>query len=527
VIPSGVAETLESLPALFGAHVTISGLSLLAGTSLGLALAIGIHKRPRLRWPVLGLASVIQTIPSLALLALMVPVLGMFGFWPALLALVLYSVLPVLRNTVAGLDGVPAEVLEAADAMGMTPRERLRLVELPLAVPVMVAGVRTGTAWVVGTATLTTPVGQPSLGNLIFGGLQTRNWSAVLVGCIAAAALALVLDALLSSLETSARTRSSRRALATSFLLAIVFVGGAVAAASPPSGAASRRDADANVGGAPARARVRPVVVGAKTFTEQYVLAELLARTLAERGIDVEMKLSLGSSVVFDALASDQVGVYVDYSGTLWANAMKRDDALDRWRVNAALAAWLSETHGIRLLGPLGFENSYALAMRRDRAAALGARTIGDLRPHAPELKLGGDYEFFQRPEWSRVRQAYSLSFRDLVSFDSTFLYEAVATGEVDAIAAFSSDGRILLHDLVVLADTAPALPPYDALLLLAPSLADDEEVVSALRPLVTAIPVEAIRAASLTVDRDEGKRTPREAAAWLAREIQAPARDR
>lgn len=521
MIPSALRETLRELPALFGAHVIVTGLSLAIGTLIGLVLAIAVQRSPRLRWPVLGIAGVVQTIPSLALLALMVPLLGMFGFWPALAALVLYSLLPTLRNTVAGIDGVPAEVLEAADAVGMTRRERLRLVELPMALPVMLAGVRTGAAWVVGTATLTTPVGQPSLGNLIFGGLQTRNWGAVIVGCIAAAALALVLDALLSSLEIAAQRRSRPRAVATFAALATVFACGVVAARVRPS--SNFDGAAAPVSAAhekPAQPKQRPVVIGAKTFTEQYVLAELIASTLSAKGIEVDRKLSLGSSVVFDALAADRVGVYVDYSGTLWANALGRSDAKPRWRVNATLSAWLAKQHGVRMLGPLGFENSYALAMRRDRAVSLGVRTIGDLAPHTATLRIGGDYEFFQRPEWRNVRDAYALHFRERVSFDSSFLYDAVGKGEVDAIAAFSSDGRIKLHDLVVLEDTVPALPPYDAVLLLSPKLADDHEVVAALMPLIRAIPVEAMREANLMVDRDRDKRTPREAAEWLAREI-------
>jgi osmoprotectant transport system permease protein len=526
MIPATYRETLSALPALFGAHVTITGLALSIGTLGGIGLAIGVHKTPRLRTVVLGVAGVVQTIPSLALLALMVPLLGMFGFWPALTALLLYSLLPVLRNTVAGLDGVSPDVLEAADAVGMRPRERLVLVELPLALPVMLAGVRTGTAWVVGTATLTTPVGQPSLGNLIFAGLQTRNWVAVLAGCVAAALLALVLDALLALLEAAARTRSRARGTAAAFGLLFVFLGGLAAAHARPSVTPGATAAAADT--APShhehRAKMRPVVIGAKTFTEQYVLGELIASSLTARGIQVERKFSLGSSVAFDALTADRIGVYVDYSGTLWANALGRTDVMPRWRVNAVLSAWLAKTHGARLLGPLGFENAYALAMRRDRAEALGAHTIGDLAAHAPTMKLGGDYEFFQRPEWRHVRDAYALRFQSLVSFDSSFLYDAVSKGDVDAIAAFSSDGRIALHDLVVLEDTVPALPPYDAVLLLSPALAGDEEVVAALTPLVGAIPVEAMREASLMADRDQDKRTPREAAEWLRRNLDAGA---
>ncbi|MBX3230349.1 MAG: ABC transporter permease/substrate-binding protein [Labilithrix sp.] len=520
---SPLREAIAELPALLAAHVTVAGLALGAGTLAGLALAIGVRKSPRWRAAVLGLASVVQTIPSLALLALMVPLLGTFGFWPALSALILYSLLPVLRNTVAGLDGVPAEVLEAADAVGMSSRERLRLVELPIALPVILAGVRTGTAWVIGTATLTTPVGQPSLGNLIFAGLQTRNWGAVLAGCLAAAALALVLDALLASLETAARARSRPRAAATFAALLAVFVVGVLGARSSASAPIATSGAVAP-GTSRAAPRVkRPVVVGAKTFTEQYILAELIAERLRARGIEVEQKASLGSSVVFDALTADRIGVYVDYSGTLWANVLGRTDVAPRWRVNAAIAEWLSSKHGARMLGPLGFENAYAIAMRRERASALGVRTIADLRPHAPGLALGGDYEFFQRPEWRRVRDAYGLAFPRLVNFDASFLYDAIAKGDVDAIAAFSSDGRIALYDLVVLEDTVPALPPYDAVLLLSPALADDAEVVAALSPLVSAIRVEAMREATLMVDRDRDKRTVREAAEWLSQTAGAP----
>lgn len=519
MIPPALRETLRALPAPFGAHVVMTGLALAIGTSVGLALAVGMHKTTRLRAVVLAGAGVVQTIPSLALLALMVPLLGTFGFWPALTALVLYSLLPVLRNTIAGLDGVPAEVLEAADAVGMTPRERLRFVELPIALPVILAGVRTGTAWVVGTATLTTPVGQPSLGNLIFAGLQTRNWGAVLTGCIAAATLALVLDALLSWLEGAAKTRSARRALGSVVTLVAVFAGGAVLSRTPADGAREVPVAARPAQATPKRGP-RPVVVGAKTFTEQYVLAELIASALTDRGIPVERRFSLGSSVAFDALAADRIGVYVDYSGTLWANAMRRSDVLPRWRVNAELTAWLAEKHGVRMLGALGFENTYALAMRRDRATSLGVRSIADLAPHSTSMKIGGDYEFFGRPEWRDIRDGYNLRFQEEVSYDSTFMYASVAQGEVGVIAAFSSDGRIAAYDLVTLEDPRQVIPPYDAVLLLGAQVADDPHLLDTLTPLLRAIPVELMREANHMVDRDQDKRTVTQAAAWLQEQV-------
>lgn len=509
-----LAEQLRRLPALLGAHVLVTGVALAAGLLAALPLGLAVARWRAGRLPVLGAAAVIQTVPSLALLALMVPLLGLFGFWPALVALALYSLLPILRNTVVALDGVAPDVVEAGLACGMTRRQLLWFVELPLAIPVILAGVRTAAVWAVGTATLTTPVGQPSLGNFIFGGLQTRNATAVLVGCVAAAALALLLDALLGGVVVAFARRSRALGFGCGAGLALLFIGGSALPLLRGAEHAARAERATATGAAPAVRR--RLVVGAKTFTEQYILAELVERRLRAAGLDVGRADGLGSTVAFDALVAGHVDVYVDYTGTLFANGMKRREALRRWEVTAAVTEWLAATHRVRALGTLGFENAYAFAMRRDRAAALGIRSLSDLGPRSGPLRLGSDYEFFERPEWSQVRDAYGLRFRELVSFDSTFMYEAVDRGEVDVITAFSSDGRIAAHDLLLLDDPRPALPPYDAILLLGPRVADDTVVARALAPLVGGIPVERMREANLLVDRDHDRRTPQEAAGWL-----------
>ncbi len=510
-----LAEQLGRLPELLGQHVRVTGLALLVGLLLALPLGVVAARSRGIGAVALGAAGIVQTIPSLALLALMVPLLGQFGFWPALIALVLYSVLPILRNTVVGLRGVPAELVEAGRATGMTPGQLLRIVELPLALPVVLAGVRTATVWVVGAATLSTPVGQPSLGNLVFAGLQTRNWTAVLVGCGAAAGLAVTLDVILAALERALGRRSRGRAALAAAGLATIFTGGALLPMWSPPLAGGRSAPGAIRAGQVAVAR-GPVVIGAKTFTEQYILAELIELRLRDAGLEVKRADSLGSSVAFDALRTGQLDVYVEYTGTLWSNAMKRASAAPRWQVTTAVGAWLAENHGIRALGTLGFENAYAFAMRRDRAEALGVRSIADLSTKAPRLRLGSDYEFFSRPEWAAVREAYGLAFAALVSFDSSLMYDAVARGEVDVITAFSSDGRIAALDLVVLDDPLPALPPYDAILLLGPRVAADARIADALAPLVGALPVDRMRRANGMVDRATDKRPPRDAALWL-----------
>ncbi len=489
-----------------------------------------LANRPRLAGPVVAAAGVVQTVPGLALLALMVPLLAQlrdwgvgvsaFGFAPALIALALYAILPILRNAVTGLRGVDPAVVEAARAMGMAPGQVLRSVQLPLAAPVIAAGIRTATVWTVGAATLATPVGQPCLGNYIFAGLQTRNWGMLLVGVAASAVLAVALDLLLAWTERALAGRPRRRVARPIIVLAVLVLGvivvlprvAAPGAGDPPAAITS----DAPLADAP----VTSVRIGAKTFTEQYILAEVLRARLARAGVTSSVTSSLGSTVIFDALVHGDIDVYVDYSGTLWTSQLHGAPETPRWAILAQTEGWLARDKGVRSLGSLGFENAYAIAVRRDTATQLNLRSLADLATAAPQLSFGTDYEFQSRREWAAVRNAYGMRFRRAATFDPALVYDAVARGDVDAIAAFSSDGRIAADDLVVLADPAGALPPYDAMLLLGARVASDPRVLCALAPLRGAIDVDTMRRANLMVDRDHA--TPAGAAAWLLGQVHA-----
>jgi len=517
-----IRQQFEALPQNLSNHMMITVIPLAIGILVSIPLAVWVVKNPKMRYPTLTLVSIVQTIPSLALLALMVPVLAglsaltmwaagfeisALGFYPTVIALTLYSILPMLRNTVTGILGVPEALTEAARGVGMTDRQMLWKVEFPLAAPVIIAGVRTATVWVVGIATLATPVGQRCLGNYIFQGLQTRNWTAVLFGCVAAALLAITLDLLIGGLEKAVKERRRRLGMTAGALLLMIFAGGMIA----PS--VTRWIQRPGAGGA------QTVWVGSKTFTEQFILSSVITQLLEDAGYNVREKESLGSTVVFDAIAKGEIDCYVDYTGTIWANYMKRDRPADAQTVMDGITRWLKEEHGVVALGALGFENAYALAMVDLQAEELGVSSMGDLAEHDEAMKIGGDYEFFGRPEWTRIREAYGLSFTDRISYDSTFMYEAVAQGKVDVIAAFSSDGRIEAYGLRVLEDPRNAIPPYDAVLLLSAEAAKDKNLVGALKPLIGAIDVESMRRANYMVDRDEQKTTIDEAARWLRRE--------
>jgi osmoprotectant transport system permease protein len=503
-------EALSRVPPLLAQHLLLAFSALALGLVISLPLAIWSARRPAVARIALGFASLIQTIPSLALLALFYPLLlslsvlvgggiPALGFLPSLLALTLYALLPILRNGVTGLAGIDPAVIEAADGMGMTAWQKLRLVEAPLVAPVLMAGIRTAAVWTIGAATLSTTVGQPSLGDMIFAGLQTQNWALVLAGCLAAAALALTVDALLGVIEHGIAARKRTRAFVAAGLLAI----GVLAALTPlwPRGG-------------------QTIVVGAKGFSEQYILARLIGHRLEAAGYHVEYREGLGSVVAFAATAGGDVDVYVDYSGTIWTNEMKRTDVPPRPAIVQGVSAWAAREHGVGLIGTLGFENTYAFAMRGDDAARRHVTSIADLTAIAPQLRFATDIEFLERPEWAAVKRAYGLEFKSAHPYQPTFMYRALTDGTADVIPAFSSDGRIAADKLRVLTDPKGAIPGYDAILMVSPRRAQDDRFLRAIKPLVGHVPVEAMREANYMVDRDENKASPEMAARWLEKKL-------
>lgn len=499
-------QAFARVPELLAAHVQISVSALFLAMVISLPMAICAARSPKIATVVLTVASLIQTIPGLALLALFYPLLlglsalvgggiSAFGFLPALLALTLYALLPILRNAVTGLSGVDPAAKEAADGLGMTSGQKLYYVEAPLAAPTIMAGIRTAAVWTIGAATLSTTVGQPSLGDLIFAGLQTQNWTLVLTGCLFSAALAISVDLLLGLIER--RIRERRRILVVAGMA--VIAAGLLIATLPLM-----------------IVRDNIVVIGAKNFSEQYILARLIGSRLEEAGYTVQYRDGLGSAIVFQALSASDVDVYVDYSGTIWTNQMQRNDMLPKAAMLDQIAQWTSANHGVKMLGALGFENTYAFAVRPEDARAKSLRTLDDLARVSSDFNFGTDVEFLERPEWQMVQVAYPIRFKHARSFSPTFMYPALASGEVDVISAFSSDGRIAANGFVILEDSKGAVPSYEAIMLLAPKRSSDDIFVAALNPLVSAITVENMRKANYMVDRQDDKKTPRQTARWL-----------
>ncbi len=526
---SGLAENLRDLPELLSWHLLLSLCALATAAALTLILAVAADRSEKVKRISLNLAGTVQTIPSLALLAMMVPLLGgTIGFAPAYAALTLYGVLPMLQNTIAGLGSIDGSLIEAARGLGMSERQILRRVRFPLAFPVIVAGLRTATIWVVGMTTLATAVGAAGLGTYIFTGLQTRDHGTMLFGCFFAAALAVVLDQALSLLERALRSRrrgaarSIAGALAAAALLSVLTAwaptpGSEGEKAAAPA-AESKKEAEKL---APPRRPLEGVAVttGSKPFIESYIHAELLALELENAGASVDNRPNMGSTILFDALSRNTVDCYIDYSGTIWATIMKRDESAPRFETLIEVSGYLLREYGVVTVGPLGYESDYSFSMRPDRAESLGIRSIADLAGR--NLKVGGDPEVFGRPEWRRVRDTYGLESLTTVGMQKIYMFDAVMNGQLDVIIAYSTDGRIALYNLALLDDPKQVFPPYDSILLVSPRAAQNPALIDVLSNLVNRIDETFIRAANLAVEI-EGQ-TPEAAATKLWNRVRSP----
>jgi osmoprotectant transport system permease protein len=479
------------LAGLVGQHVLLVLVSTFVAVAIGVPLGIFAARRPRLASPLMGITSIVQTIPSLAMFGFLLPVplVGGIGARAALVVLVLYGLLPIVRTTIAGLRGLDPSVREAGVAMGMTPRELLRQVELPLALPSIVAGVRVAAVVGVGSATIAAAIGAGGLGEYIYRGLSMVDTTVILAGAVPAALLALVVDGSLLWLERqlSARRRSGSRRAALSVAAAV----SAIVLLS--STLAARR-----TGGA--------IVVGSKNFTEQLVLGELLAQTIERAGVTVDRRLNLGGTLICDrALLSGDLDLYVEYTGTALTAVFHQPVSTSSTEVFDTVRTMYAKT-GRTLLPPLGFNNTFAILVRGADARARGLRTIDDAARESPHWRAGFGYEFVERPDgFPGLAKAYGLRFPEPPRvMDLTLTYRALAAGQVDVIAGDATAGLIKGLDLTQLEDNRHYFPPYDAAVVArADMLLRHPEVRAALDGLSGRVSAADMRAMNYAADVD------------------------
>ena len=484
-----IASHRDEFITRLGEHVVLVLASTLAAAAIGIPLGIMAARRPLIAKPIVLIANLAQTIPSLALFGFLIPLplIGGIGTRTALAALTVYAILPVLRGTITGIQGVPATVIECAVAMGLTPRQVLRSVEWPLALPSIVSGLRVAVVIGVGTATIASAIGAGGLGDYIFRGLAMVDSTVILAGAIPAALLALIGDGALAMAGRLAdpRRRSTRGAMSLA-VLAVVVAGASLWA----TGIGGRRD----------------VIVGSKNFTEQVVLGELLAQVMERRGLDVERRFNLGgTAIAHQALVSGGIDAYVEYSGTSLTAIFDQPPSTNAEQVFTEVRDRYASL-GITAMPRLGYDNTFAMLVRADDAARLGLKTIGDLNKFTG-ARAGFGYEVLERPDGLRgLSAAYGLHFSgEPRTMDLNLIYRAVAAREVDVTAGDMTSGQIAALNLVVLADDRHYFPVYEAVpLVRANVLLRHPAIGEALRELAGRISDEDMRRMNYAVDAQQ-----------------------
>jgi len=491
-------------------HIVLVFASIAIAVVIGMPTGILLTRYRSLRSPVLGLANIMQTVPSLALFGFLIPLpfVGGIGSRTALVALVLYSLLPIIRNTVTGVLGVEPSIREAAVAMGMTDGQVLRQVELPLAMGVIVTGIRVATVIAVGVTTIAAAVGAGGLGVYIFRGLRQYDNNLLLSGALAAALLALVADFLLGLLEQRFSFDGKGEGVSAIqklllVLIGIVFVLGV---------AASFRSAKTET-----TTQGNRVVIASKDFTESIILAEIAAQLLEARGVSVERQFELGGNLPHEALLSGKVDLYPEYTGTSYAAILHHTPISNPRQVYEQVKQEYATQFGLDISPPLGFENTFAMLVRGEDARRMKLTTISDATPHAPQWRAGMGQDFMSRADgFPGFSKAYGLKFREVREMDLSLTYIALASKQVDLIAGNSTEGRIATLDLVQLEDDQHYFPPYEAVYVvrkaaLTPTLS---EVLS---KLSNAITTDEMR--KLNYEVDGNKRDVKEVVReWAAR---------
>lgn len=495
-------------------HVWLVFISIAIAVAIALPLGILITRRQKLRGPVLGIANVMQTIPSLALFGFLIPLPFIGGIGPrtAVVALVFYALLPIIRNTVTGILGVDKSVREAAVGMGMTDRQVLLQVEIPLAMAVILTGVRVAVVITIGVAIIAAEVGAGGLGEYIFRGLRLNDNRLLLAGAVPSALMALVADFGFGLIEKRFAEGAPRkggrsvRALAVAVLLiAALLVGYATWRGI------KRRSTSSSA--------LAHITVGSKDFTESNLLAEIVAQMLEARNIEVDRRFDLGGNLAHGALAGGQIDLYPEYTGTSFTAILHHQPITDPKAVYEQVKREYDNQFNVEVSSPLGFENTFAILVRGDDARRLNLKAISDAAQHARQWQAGFGHDFIVRPDgYPGFSNAYGLELAKVNQMSLDLTYQALASRQVDLIAGNSTDGRIAALDLVQLEDDRRYFPPYEAVFLTRKdSLSRVKALGDVLQKLSGAISTEEMRKLNYEVDgaRRDKKNVVRE---WLIR---------
>ncbi|ODP27837.1 Glycine betaine uptake system permease protein [Paenibacillus nuruki] len=476
-------------------HILISFVALLCALIIAIPLGIYIARHLKISEGVLGVAAVLQTIPSLALLGLLIPLLGI-GIVPAIVAIVIYALLPILRNTYTGIRKVDPSLIEAADAMGMTPMKRLFKVELPLAMPVIMAGIRTAMVLIIGTTTLAALIGAGGLGDIILLGIDRNDTALLILGAVPAALLAIIFDLLLRVIEK----RSFRQSIIWLSATALIVIAISVI----PLFNNTQKD----------------LVIAGKLGAEPEILINMYKELIEQdTSLTVELKPGMGKTTfLFNALKNKNIDIYPEFTGTALAEFLKEDAvSTDSTEVYNQAKEGMSKKFNMDMLAPMKYNNTYTLAVPEAYAEQNQLETMSDLQNVSSQVKVGFTREFADRNDgYIGITKLYGFTFPNLQTMEPKLRYSAIASGDIQLMDAYSTDSELQRYKLKVLKDDKGLFPPYQgAPLMRDETLKQYPEVAEALERLSGQITDDEMRAMNYQVDV-EGKPASEVATAFL-----------
>lgn len=483
-----IIENKDQIISLCIEHIELTALALIIAIIIGVPIGILISYKRKLNKPVLGITSVTQAIPSMALLGFMIPFLGI-GTAPAIVVVVLYSLLPIIKNTYTGIANISPATVEAATGIGLTKAQILTKIQIPEALPIIMAGVRISSVSAVGLMTMAAFIGGGGLGYLIFSGIRTVNNYQILAGAIPACILALLVDYFFGAIEKlvtpislqnetkrKEKQKKERRKNKIIVIITILIIG-----------LLFLQEIDFS------KKSDNVIRVGSKDFTEQEILCYMTSQAIENNtDIDVENECNLGGAqVVFSALTNDNIDLYIDYAGTDYTDILKHKPISDVDKVYKTIKKEMKEKYDIEVLNQMAFNNTYALAVTKETAQKYNLATISDLTRVSNDLIIAPTLEFINREDGlPGLEKEYGLSFKDTIGIDGSPRYTALQNNNAQVIDAFTTDGLLKKFNLVVLEDDKNFFPPYYAIPLVRSDTLKEypeiEKVLNALGPYLT-----------------------------------------
>ena len=429
-------------------HILISLLAISIASVLGIILGIIISEYRRFSGLILGTVNILYTIPSIALLGFFITITGV-GNTTALIALIIYALLPIIRSTYTGIVNINPLIIEASEGMGSTKLQQLFKIKLPLALPVLMSGIRNMVTMTIALAGIASFVGAGGLGVAIYRGITTNNSAMTFLGSLLIALLALIFDFILGIIEKRL-TNHKRTKYKMNFKLIIlglfIIIFGAYFSLN------SKKDKTINI--------------ATKPMTEGYILGQMLTE-LIEQDTDLKVNMTTGvgggTSNIHPAIVKGEFDLYPEYTGTSWEAVLKKEASYDESKFDE-LQKEYKEKYNLEYVNLYGFNNTYGLAVNKDIAEKYNLKTYSDLAAVSNNLIFGAEYDFFEREDgYKELQKVYNVDFKKKIDMDIGLKYQAMKDKKIDVMVIFTTDGQLAISDVVVLEDDKKMYPSYRA----------------------------------------------------------------